>query len=429
MYIYIYTHTYTREAGRGAGLLVVPTTPPTAAPGRRGCYTSNSNSNSNSDNSNDNSNSNSNNYNNNNNNDNNDNNSNSNSNCWETSGRRRERTKRPRRRACETGAMRRTCRATPVRETPWLGNETRGAASGPWPDRQNYLATACGSFFARFLDAFRLLAGGWPPRARFQSALATGLRARLFNRYERAEPTLRRSGRGRSALDKRSIVGLPAVRRLLVRLSTGGALFVGGPGGALVAAATSRARGLRAGATSYLQLAHRALTSPVVSSGLKVTSLFGPGPGLRGPPTRRPDSRRRQRRAPLGGVETALAEAAFGRSRFRQRPRFSLDLREAEKENGENEYRVRHETRALSNPTGESRSHRPRPLLAKAGKRIPLPVSVTKNTPFAGALAMQSSRKNCSPAPDLVLRKLVFPPCLSLRWSVLFHRPASPPIR
>ena len=36
-----------------------------------------------------------------------------------------------------------------------------------------------------------------------------------------------------------------------------------------------------------------------------------------------------------------------------------------------------------------------------------MPVSVNKATPFARALALQSSGRNCSPAPDLVLGKLI----------------------
>ena len=38
-----------------------------------------------------------------------------------------------------------------------------------------------------------------------------------------------------------------------------------------------------------------------------------------------------------------------------------------------------------------------------------MPVSVNKNTPFAGAAALRHSSINSTPAPDLALFKLVFP--------------------
>ena len=47
------------------------------------------------------------------------------------------------------------------------------------------------------------------------------------------------------------------------------------------------------------------------------------------------------------------------------------------------------------------------PFLQSAEKaaRKPIPVSVNKNTPFTGAFPLQSSSRNCYPAPDLVLLK------------------------
>ena len=41
-----------------------------------------------------------------------------------------------------------------------------------------------------------------------------------------------------------------------------------------------------------------------------------------------------------------------------------------------------------------------------------LPVSVNNNTPFARALAMRPSSRNCNPVPDLVLSKLISQPVI-----------------
>ena len=52
-----------------------------------------------------------------------------------------------------------------------------------------------------------------------------------------------------------------------------------------------------------------------------------------------------------------------------------------------------------------------------------LPVSVKQNTPFAQALALQSHSRNCNPAPDLVLWKLMFQCVLFSRGVFFFsHR-------
>ena len=51
-----------------------------------------------------------------------------------------------------------------------------------------------------------------------------------------------------------------------------------------------------------------------------------------------------------------------------------------------------------------------------------VPVS-EKNTPFAQARALRSSGGNCSPAPDFVLRKLIFTMCMFFhRRGVFVHR-------
>ena len=44
-----------------------------------------------------------------------------------------------------------------------------------------------------------------------------------------------------------------------------------------------------------------------------------------------------------------------------------------------------------------------------------------KTTPFACALAMRPSSRNCSPAPDLVLSERIFQPVFLSR-GVFFHR-------
>ena len=49
-----------------------------------------------------------------------------------------------------------------------------------------------------------------------------------------------------------------------------------------------------------------------------------------------------------------------------------------------------------------------------------IPVAV-KNIPFAQALALQSSGRNCNPAPDLVLWKLIFPSVI-FSGGMFFHR-------
>ena len=54
-----------------------------------------------------------------------------------------------------------------------------------------------------------------------------------------------------------------------------------------------------------------------------------------------------------------------------------------------------------------------------------MPASVKKNIPLVRALALQSSSRNCNPAPDLVFWKLISPPVLSSRGVCFSQTPVS----
>ena len=68
-----------------------------------------------------------------------------------------------------------------------------------------------------------------------------------------------------------------------------------------------------------------------------------------------------------------------------------------------------------------ARKIRPAYLGEGASQRSATPASV-KTTPFTSAFALQSCSRSCSPAPDLVLRKLILPRVFFSEGVFSFHR-------